>query len=57
MLSGVDGWVRGYPLDCYDYQSTCGANDNDDDDDIEDNDDNDDNEDTDGNDDVGKDGV
>ena len=22
--SGVDG-VDGYPLDCYDYQSTCGA--------------------------------
>ena len=19
------GWVSGYPLDCYDYQSTCGA--------------------------------
>ena len=25
--SGVDGveWMDGYPLDCYDYQSTCGA--------------------------------
>ena len=22
----MDGWVMvGYPLDCYDYQSTCGA--------------------------------
>ena len=20
-----DGWMDGYPLDCYDYQSTCGA--------------------------------
>ena len=20
------GWMDGYPLDCYDYQSTCGAN-------------------------------
>ena len=19
------GWVTGYPLNCYDYQSTCGA--------------------------------
>ena len=26
-MDGVDGveW-SGYPLDCYDYQSTCGAN-------------------------------
>ena len=25
-LSGwMDGWMDGYPLDCYDYQSTCGA--------------------------------
>ena len=24
--SGVDGWMDGYPLDCYDYESTCGAN-------------------------------
>ena len=22
----MDGWMDGYPLDCYDYQSTCGAN-------------------------------
>ena len=21
----VSGWMDGYPLDCYDYQSTCGA--------------------------------
>ena len=21
----MDGWMDGYPLDCYDYQSTCGA--------------------------------
>ena len=28
MVSGCmgDGWMDGYPLDCYDYQSTCGAN-------------------------------
>ena len=23
-MDGVDGW-SGYPLDCYDYLSTCGA--------------------------------
>ena len=22
----LSGWVTGYPLDCYDYLSTCGAN-------------------------------
>ena len=21
----MDGWMDGYPLDCYNYQSTCGA--------------------------------
>ena len=24
-MDGVE-WMDGYPLDCYDYQSTCGAN-------------------------------
>ena len=24
--TGVDGWMDGYPLDCYDYYSTFGAN-------------------------------
>ena len=23
--TGVDGWMYGYPLDCYDYSSTFGA--------------------------------
>ena len=24
-LDGVDGWVSGYHLNCYDYQNTCGV--------------------------------
>ena len=26
MWTGVGEWMDGYPLDCYDYQSTFGAN-------------------------------
>ena len=26
MDDGMDEWMGGYPVDCYDYQSNCGAN-------------------------------